>query len=44
MLFTFIFLKNKMQVDQEEKSQSDGPKENADKKSDAEDMEVTERV
>lgn len=36
------FLKNKMQVDQEDqKVQSDGPKENADKKSDTEDMEVT---
>lgn len=34
-----------MQVDQEEqKSQSDGPKENVDKKSDTEDMEVIESV
>uniref|UniRef100_A0AAR2LWX7 Heat shock protein 4a n=1 Tax=Pygocentrus nattereri TaxID=42514 RepID=A0AAR2LWX7_PYGNA len=33
---------NKMQVDQEDqKSQTDGPKENTDKKSDTEDMEVT---
>lgn len=39
------FVKNKMQVDQEEqKNQSDGPKENVDKKSDTEDMEVTKRV
>lgn len=38
------FVKNKMQVDQEEqKNQSDGPKENVDKKSDTEDMEVTKK-
>lgn len=34
-----------MQVDQDEqKPQGDGPKENVDKKSDTEDMEVTKRV
>lgn len=43
--FVLCFEKNKMQVDQEEqKSQTDGLKENMDKKSDTEDMEVTKRI
>lgn len=43
--FVLCFQKNKMQVDQEEqKSQTDGAKENVDKKSDTEDMEVTKRI